>query len=395
MTLSILGPLAAWWALSVSGVVEPAHYLPTPAATFSAGLEMFQTGQMFTDAWATVQRVLLGFGLAIALSVPLGIVMGSFRSGAALSEPVIGLLRYLPANAFIPLLIIWLGLNEPPKVALIFLGTFFFNTLMTADVVRGVPISLIEVSYTLGGRVSEVVRKVIIPHSLPGMIDAVRVNAAAAWNFVIVAELIAPDAGLGYRIKRLERFTAIDRIFAVLVVIALLGLDHRHPAAGPARPRRTVGTVTGVLELSRVGKDFVRKGETVRALEEIDLEVARGGFVTVVGASGSGKSTLLSLIAGLSRPTTGEVRLDGRPVTGPGPDRGLVLQTGAVYPWRTVERNVAFGLELLRRSPPSGTRPTGLVVPRGDRTGPPPGGPAQATVRRPAAAGGHRPRTGL
>ncbi len=96
-----------------------------------------------------------------------------------------------------------------------------------------------------------------------------------------------------------------------------------------------------------MGKDFVRKGETVRALEEIDLQVARGGFVTVVGASGSGKSTLLSLIAGLSRPTTGEVRLDGRPVTGPGPDRGLVLQTGAVYPWRTVERNVAFGLELL------------------------------------------------
>jgi NitT/TauT family transport system permease protein len=224
MTLSILGPLAAWWALSVSGVVEPAHYLPTPVATFSAGWEMFQTGQMLTDALATVQRVLLGFGLAIVLSVPLGIVMGSFRSGAALSEPVIGLLRYLPANAFIPLLIIWLGLNEPPKVALIFLGTFFFNTLMTADVVRGVPISLIEVSYTLGGRVSEIVRKVIIPHSLPGMIDAVRVNAAAAWNFVIVAELIAPDAGLGYRIKRLERFTAIDRIFAVLVVIAILGL---------------------------------------------------------------------------------------------------------------------------------------------------------------------------
>ena len=77
-----------------------------------------------------------------------------------------------------------------------------------------------------------------------------------------------------------------------------------------------------VLELVRMGKDFVRKGETVRALEEIDLQVARGGFVTVVGASGSGKSTLLSLIAGLSRPTTGEVRLDGRPVTGPGPDRG-------------------------------------------------------------------------
>jgi NitT/TauT family transport system ATP-binding protein len=102
-----------------------------------------------------------------------------------------------------------------------------------------------------------------------------------------------------------------------------------------------------VLELREVGKLFARRGGPVQALEEITLTVARGAFVCVVGASGSGKSTLLSLVAGLQRPSTGEVRLDGRLVTGPGPDRGLVFQTGSVYPWRTVERNVAFGLELV------------------------------------------------
>jgi NitT/TauT family transport system ATP-binding protein len=84
--------------------------------------------------------------------------------------------------------------------------------------------------------------------------------------------------------------------------------------------------------------------------------VDRGQFLCVVGASGSGKSTLLSLVAGLSRPSAGEVLLDGAPVTGPGPDRGLVFQTGAVYPWRTVERNVAFGLELLPISRAERTR---------------------------------------
>ena len=83
------------------------------------------------------------------------------------------------------------------------------------------------------------------------------------------------------------------------------------------------------------------------ALSDVSLTVSRGEFVCLVGASGSGKSTLLSLIAGLTRPTAGRVLLDGEPVTGPGPDRGLVLQSGAVYPFRTVERNVAFGLELL------------------------------------------------
>jgi len=101
------------------------------------------------------------------------------------------------------------------------------------------------------------------------------------------------------------------------------------------------------LELVDVSKEYPRRGGAVRALEGIDLHIERGEFVCVVGASGSGKSTLLSLIAGLTKPTAGEVLLDGSPVVGPGPDRGLVFQVGAVYPWRTVERNVAYGLEFL------------------------------------------------
>jgi NitT/TauT family transport system ATP-binding protein len=104
-----------------------------------------------------------------------------------------------------------------------------------------------------------------------------------------------------------------------------------------------------VLELDAVTKSYPRADGTVQALADINLRVPRGEFVSIVGASGSGKSTLLSLVAGLAKPTTGTVSLDGYPVTGPGPDRGLVFQHGAVYPWRTVERNVSFGLELLPR----------------------------------------------
>lgn len=105
--------------------------------------------------------------------------------------------------------------------------------------------------------------------------------------------------------------------------------------------------MSGRLELSGVGKSFPVRGGAVQALADITLTVDKGTFVCVVGASGSGKSTLLSLVAGLQAPSGGEIRLDGQPVTGPGPDRGLVLQSGATYPWRTVARNVAFGLELL------------------------------------------------
>jgi NitT/TauT family transport system ATP-binding protein len=108
-----------------------------------------------------------------------------------------------------------------------------------------------------------------------------------------------------------------------------------------------VGGVSGTLQLAAVGKDFATRSGPVRALTGIDLTVPSGQFVCVVGASGSGKSTLLSLVAGLATPSTGQILLDGTPVTGPGPDRGCVTQGGAVYPWRTVERNVSFGLELL------------------------------------------------
>jgi NitT/TauT family transport system ATP-binding protein len=105
--------------------------------------------------------------------------------------------------------------------------------------------------------------------------------------------------------------------------------------------------MTGSLALTGVAKDFTTRRGTVRALDSVDLKIAGGEFICVVGASGSGKSTLLSMVAGLTSPTEGEILLDDRPVTGPGPDRGLVFQIGSLYPWRTVAENVAFGLELL------------------------------------------------
>jgi NitT/TauT family transport system permease protein len=224
MALSVLVPLLAWQLLATSGLVDPAYFLPTPAQTLSAGWDMAQSGTLAEDTWASLRRVLLGFGLSVLVAVPLGTFMGTFRLGQAALEPAIGLIRYAPASAFIPLFIIWLGLGEPSKVAMLFVGTIFFNTLMIADAVRRVPQELLYVSYTLGARRMEVVRKVVVPNALPGMIDAVRVNAAAAWNFVVVAELVAADSGLGYRIIRSQRFSQIDDIFAILIVIGVLGL---------------------------------------------------------------------------------------------------------------------------------------------------------------------------
>jgi NitT/TauT family transport system permease protein len=149
----------------------------------------------------------------------------------------------MPAPAFIPLLIIWLGLGESSKIGLLVIGTVFFNTLMSADAAALVPEELIDASYTLGAARWTVVRKVILPHALPGLIDAMRVNIAATWNLVVVAELIAAQSGLGYRIARAQRFLQTDQIFAVLIVIGVIGVTIdlafravRNAAAPWARP---------------------------------------------------------------------------------------------------------------------------------------------------------------
>ncbi|MGH2758383.1 MAG: ABC transporter permease [Actinomycetota bacterium] len=221
--LSLLTPLVAWFVLSAGHAVNPL-FLPSPAAVIKAGVRLATGGQLGPDILATMGRVSLGFALVVFVSVPLGIAMGTIPAVRAMFEPMIGLVRYMPAPAFIPLLIIWLGLGESSKIALLFIGTVFFNTLMTADVARLVPRQLIDSAYTLGAGRLVVLRKVILPHSVPGVIDAMRVNIAATWNLVVVAELIAAQSGLGYRITRAQRFLQTDQIFAVLIVIGVIGV---------------------------------------------------------------------------------------------------------------------------------------------------------------------------
>lgn len=223
VVLSFVVPLAAWTAISAAEVVSRT-FLPTPWATFAAGVEMFSSGQGIIDLVDTVGRIGAGFGLALVVSLPLGFAMGTFEAGQAMFGPLIAAVRYLPVPAFIPLLMIWIGVNEWSKITLIFIATVFFNTLMTADVVRSVPNSLVNVSYTLGARRGEVLRKVILPYSLPGIIDAARVNVAAAWNFVVVAELVVSTTGLGRRIVQAQRFLQTDKIFAILILIAVMGV---------------------------------------------------------------------------------------------------------------------------------------------------------------------------
>jgi NitT/TauT family transport system permease protein len=223
MFLSIAVPIILWWIVSNTGLIPPL-FLPTPIQVWNAFQRLLQTGDLQKDIAYSLFRVITGFLLAAIISIPLGTLMGSFASIRALLEPIIGIVRYMPAPAFIPLLILYFGLGETPKIMLIFIATLFFNTLMVMDAVKFVPKELLETTYTLGGVRKQVLLQVIFPFILPNIIDACRVNMAASWNLVIVSELVAATEGLGRRISVAQRYLKTDEIFAGLIVIGLIGL---------------------------------------------------------------------------------------------------------------------------------------------------------------------------
>jgi NitT/TauT family transport system permease protein len=215
--------LASWGGISAIGWVDPL-FLPSPGAVVAAGEAQIEQGLLWRDLMASGGRVFAGFGLSALVALPLGIAMGSSLVICRLLEPLMGLIRYMPAPAFIPLLIIYFGLGELPKILLIFIGTLFFNTLMVMDAVKFVPAELIETALTLGGRRSQLLIRVVAPSIAPQVIDAFRINMAAAWNLVIVAELVAANEGLGKRISLAQRFLRTDEIFLGLLVIGCIGL---------------------------------------------------------------------------------------------------------------------------------------------------------------------------
>ena len=219
---SLLLPLLAWTLIAALGVVDE-KFLPSPGAVYQSLASMAQSGILFQDIVASTGRVFAGFLLATVVAVPIGIGMGVYPAICALCEPLIAMLRYMPAAAFIPLLIIYLGIGEEPKIALIFLGTVFFNILMVMDSVKFVPKELIETTLTLGGRSRQVLVQVVARYSMPSIIDTLRINIATSWNLVVVAELVAAEVGLGKRIQLAQRFFRTDQIFAELIVLGLIG----------------------------------------------------------------------------------------------------------------------------------------------------------------------------
>lgn len=215
--------IAFWWAITASGWVPP-HFLASPWKTLQAGYDLFATQNFIHDVGMTVWRVVGGFLIAAVIAVPLGIAMGAYKPVESFFEPFVSFARYLPASAFIPLLILWVGIGEAQKLSVIFLGCFFQLTLMIAMIVAGTRRDLVEAAYTLGAKDRGVIRRVLLPGAAPEIAEALRQVLGLGWTYVIVAELIGASSGIGHMITDSQALMATENIIAGIVVIGLVGL---------------------------------------------------------------------------------------------------------------------------------------------------------------------------
>lgn len=226
ITLSIIGLIVfalIWSVLSYSGLVK-SFFLPTPTKVLEALKMLFIDGGLFNDIGSSLYRIILSFLLSILIALPVGIALGISKKFEAFTEPLIAFVRYIPPSAFIPLAIIWFGIGETQKIVIIFIGVAPYLTLLIADIVNNTRRELIETALTLGANKKDIINKVIIPFSMPGIWDAFRIMIGAAWTFVIIAEIVGASSGLGHLIIQSQRFLRTDSIFAGIIIIGFLGL---------------------------------------------------------------------------------------------------------------------------------------------------------------------------
>ena len=214
---------AVWAAATLGGFVSKT-FLADPLTMVRSGYTLIAEMGFAKDIGMTVWRVLGGFVIAAALALPLGIAMGAYKPVEAFFEPFVSFARYLPASAFIPLLILWAGIGEAQKLAVIFIGSFFQLVLMIAVAVGNTRRDLVEAAYTLGSSDASLVNRVLVPGAAPEIFEILRMVLGWAWTYVIVAELIGASSGIGHMITDSQALLATDQIIFGIIVIGLIGL---------------------------------------------------------------------------------------------------------------------------------------------------------------------------
>ena len=226
--LGILGPgllLALWFVLSYGGVVSERD-LPSPGEVVRSVLDLWFNQGLLDATWVSTKRILISFALAVAVAMPLGILMGAFEPINRFFDPVVAPFRYMPISAFIPLMVVWFGIQEGQKIAFLWLGVIVYLLPVVVTAIRAVPEEFVQTAYTLGASRLRVVGTVLIPAALPDIFDAFRVMNAISWTYIVLAEQVnmRDPPGLGYIVQTGMSHSRPGMAFAVLIVIGAIGI---------------------------------------------------------------------------------------------------------------------------------------------------------------------------
>ncbi len=214
---------AAWWAATARGFVAPI-FLPSPMMVWDKMWSLAGDGTLWQDAAISIYRIAVGFGIASAMAIPIGLLIGCFAPWEAAIEPLVDFIRYMPVVAFVPLTILWSGTDDTQKFLIIWIGTFFQQVLLVMDAVKRVPRDFVGLGRTLGLSERKILTKIVLRWSLPGIWDTLRISLGWAWTWLVLAELVAATSGLGYRITVSQRYFQTQTIIGYILFLGLLGL---------------------------------------------------------------------------------------------------------------------------------------------------------------------------
>ncbi len=341
--------LAVAWELAVRLGYSNGRLVPPPSRIWQTLVELSASGELSRHMMATMSRVGAGFGLGVAAGTIVGAICGYWSLARRVVDPTLQALRAIPSIAWVPLFILWLGIFETSKVALIAVGVFFPIYLGVMGAILSVDRKIVEVGRTFRLSGFAMIRRILLPAVLPAYIVSLRSGLGLGWMFVVAAEFMGASEGVGL---------SVDRRSAARQARADHGRDHRvchsrqdHRLADPiclqavpalagsrsARMRET----PDMLALDHVGKTYPNG---VHALEGFSARIKLGEIIAIIGGSGCGKSTLLRAISGLERATTGNIMLDGLSITAPHEKVGIIFQEPRLLPWLSVADNIGFGI---------------------------------------------------
>lgn len=215
--------MGVWCLLSYGGIV-PAVILPSPSEVFWAIPYLHFEEALVRSALASLYRVFMGFLLAAAVAIPLGILMGTFPPVKRFFSPLVDPLRFLPISAIVPLFIVWFGIEDLQKVMFLFVGIVVYMLPLVVEAVERVDDVYLQTATTLGAARWQLVWHVLVPGSSPAVGEALRVMNGIGWTYVIMAEVVNAPSGLGHLITVSQRYGHMDRMFALVFVILLIGV---------------------------------------------------------------------------------------------------------------------------------------------------------------------------